>query len=64
MILARDLHSHVGRHGVLSLLGAARLYNPAMAAADHGQLGFRNRHALAVAETKQLVSCGHHSQSA
>ena len=41
---------------------ACALYNPAVVAARDETLGFRNQHALVVAETKGLVSCGHHSK--
>ena len=39
------------------------LRSPAMAAADHQTLGFSNEHGHAVAKTKELMACGHHSRS-
>ena len=39
------------------------LWTPAMAAADHQTLGFSNEHGHAVAKTKELMACGHHSRS-
>ena len=43
----------LARYGILLCLWPA--------GADHRELGFRNRHALAVAETKESVVRGHHS---